>query len=177
MKNQKGFAALAAVLVVFGAVALGVGGYVAMNPEVWDERQSAASEDDMQTESTDTSDTDVTAQAEQKISIDWRFTDAGEVDNIPYTNVTVVINGAAHEVGEFQGSCHEIDGSGGIDGTGLLVGELSGVQCWFAGGGDEIGVFAHEDGGVDIMTGGLSEGVEGGAFFRGDFEVRQSLTF
>ena len=90
--------------------------------------------------------------------------------------MTAVVNGQAHNMGKFQGSCRELD-DGGIDGQGLLAGELSAVQCWFAGGGDEIGIFAHEDGGVDIMTGALSEGIEGGAFFRGDFKVQKSIEF
>lgn len=73
--------------------------------------------------------------------------------------------------------CSEVGASGGVDGQGLLAGELSATQCWFAGGGDKIGVFAHEDGGVDIMVGTLDEGSADIAPFRGDFEVRQSIEF
>lgn len=120
-----------------------------------------------------------TATANKKISIVWRFTSAdGEWnDSNPRTLVTVLINNKAYDVGVFFGSCSEIGATGGIDGKGLLVGELSAVQCWFAGGGDEIGVFAHEDGGVDILVGVLSEGDAGVPLFRGDFKMKQSIVF
>ncbi len=133
---------------------LGVIGYVAMNPQIL---QKPANES-------------------AKSSIEWRFTDAGEVDAMPHTNVMVVINGTAYDTGTFTGSCSEIGASGGVDGKGLLAGELSAAQCWFAGGGNEIGVFAHEDGGFDIMVGFLSEGEEGSGLFRGDFEVKESIS-
>lgn len=113
--------------------------------------------------------------SDSKTSIAWRFADAGEVDGIPYTAVTVVVNGAAYEMGKFNGSCSEIGAGGGIDGKGLLAGELSAVQCWFAGGGNEVGVFAHEDGGFDIMVGELSEVEEGSGMFRGDFSVKNTI--
>lgn len=61
------------------------------------------------------------------------------------------------------------------DGKGLLAGELAAAQCWFAGGGDEIGVFAHEDGGFDIMVGQLGEGEEGSGVFRGNFHIRNTI--
>lgn len=107
--------------------------------------------------------------------ITWRLEDAGETDNIPYTNVKVMVNGSTYDMGKFQGSCAEIGASGGVDGQGLLAGEISAVQCWYAGGGDEIGVFAQEDGGYDIMVGSLDEGIEGGEGFRGDFEIVHTL--
>jgi hypothetical protein len=177
MKYQKGSAALVGVLVVL-VVILGVGGgyYIAMNPSLL-QREANNSEDTEEQTTQEERDVNNAAGASQKSSIEWRFAGAGEVDNVPYTNVTVIINSIPYEVGKFQGSCSEIGASGGVDGTGLLAGELSGAQCWFAGGGDEVGVFAHEDGGFDIMVGGLSEGIEGGAFFRGDFEVRQSVQY
>lgn len=152
-------------LVVLGMLIIGVGAYyIGANPNLFEEEAI----DEPQEVTEDTS-------ANQTISIEWSFIDAGETDNIPYTDVVVIINNISYPVGSFQGSCSEIGATGGIDGKGLLAGELSGVQCWFAGGGDEIGVFAHEDGGVDIMTGALGEGVEGSAFFRGDFKVQRSI--
>lgn len=112
---------------------------------------------------------------DRDIAISWRFTSAGEVQTTPYTNVVVVINGTAHDMGKFVGSCSELGANGGIDGKGQLIGELSAAQCWFAGGGQEIGVFAHEDGGVDIMVGELGEGEEGAGIFRGNFKVKNSI--
>ena len=84
----------------------------------------------------------------------------------------VYVDGKEYVVGTFEGSCAEIGASGGVDGKGLLAGELAAAQCWFAGGGDEIGVFAHEDGGYQIMVGTLEEPIEGGAGFRGDFGIK-----
>lgn len=112
-----------------------------------------------------------------KSSIAWSFRSAGEVDGIPYTNVSVVVNGKTYDAGKYTGSCNEIGANGynGIDGKGLLIGELSAVQCWYAGGGDEIGVFAHEDGGFDILAGKLGEGEEGAGVFRGDFKSKHTI--
>jgi len=161
MKHQKGFATATVLLVLFGIIVLGGVLYVAMNPEALQTLTGGSPE----------------ANVDGKVSIAWRFTDAGVSDGIPYTSVAVVINGGAHEMGKFAGSCSEIGANGGIDGKGLLAGELSAAQCWYAGGGNEIGVFAHEDGGVDIMVGELSEGEEGAGMFRGDFSVKNSLVF
>lgn len=105
-------------------------------------------------------------------TISWAFEDVGERDFIPYTKVSVTVNGTMHTVGEFQGNCTELGATGGVDGKGLLAGELSAVQCWFAGGGDEIGVFAVEDGTLELMVGTLEEPIEGSAGFRGGFEIK-----
>ncbi len=113
--------------------------------------------------------------SQSKTSIVWKFTNAGETNAIPYTHVYVVVDGKNYDMGKFQGSCSEVGANGGIDGKGLLAGELSAAQCWFAGGGDEIGVFANEGGGYDIMVGGLSEGEEGSAMFRGDFKIKTHI--
>lgn len=111
----------------------------------------------------------------KKAEISWEFKDAGEQEHIPYTTVMVTVNGTTHEVGNFQGSCSEVGATGGVDGKGLLAGELSAAQCWFAGGGDEIGIFATEDGGLELMTGSLEEPVEGSEGFRGDFTIRSEF--
>lgn len=110
-----------------------------------------------------------------KTSITWQYKDAGELDGTPHTTVIAVINGTPYETGTFMGSCSEIGTTGGIDSRGLLAGELSATQCWFAGGGNEVGVFAHEDGGFDIMVGELSEGNPEFPFFRGNFSVKSTV--
>ncbi len=172
MKNrEKGFAATAALLVALLVIMVGIGGYVAMNPEILGERPE--NENGTNIEEIDQS--EVSAETTARIS--WRFTDAGEEDGIPYTDVTVTINDEPYTVGKFQGSCAEVGASGGVDGRGLLAGELAAAQCWFAGGGNEIGIFANEAGGIDIMVGVLDEGTAETASFRGDFEVRQTIDF
>jgi hypothetical protein len=166
MKTQQGSAAVAGIVAILVILALGVGGYMVMREDavVTDEHAGGGDE------------TTHEAAPSHKISITWQLTDAGEVDAVPHTAVTAVVNGTKYDMGTFAGSCTELN-DGGIDGAGLLTGELSAVQCWFAGGGDEIGVFANEHGGVDIMTGTLSEGDATTAFFRGDFTVRHAVTF
>ena len=160
MKNFKGFSSLATLGIVAAVIVIGGGAYYYMSLHP----QAAAPE---------------TSQANKikEPTISWAFASAGEKDNIPYTTVSVTVNGKTQKVGDYQGSCSEIGATGGVDGKGLLAGELSAVQCWFAGGGDEIGVFANEDGGVEVMVGGLSEGIEGGASFRGDFKIKEELKF
>ncbi len=108
--------------------------------------------------------------------ISWQYASQAEVDGIPYTHVTAVIDGTEYAVGAFTGSCSEIGESGGVDGKGLLAGELSATQCWFAGGGNEVGVFAHEDGGYQILVGELGEGEEGAGLFRGNFEIKIDIS-
>lgn len=148
---NKGFTVTTLLMIVVGVLVLGGIGYVAMNPGVFQ------------------------TPTDGEPVITWHFSNAGEIDAMPYTNVRVVINGTAYEMGEFVGSCSEIGANGGIDGKGLLAGELSAVQCWFAGGGNEIGVFAHEDGGFDIMVGELGEGEEGRGVFRGNFSIKNTI--
>lgn len=170
MIPSKGFTTTATILIVLGLLILGGAGYVAMNPEVLQQTAGESSQEvNVEAETT-------TASGNEPL-INWRFVSAGEVDAMPYTNVTVVVNGEAFDMGRFLGSCSEVTTDGGIDGKGLLIGELSAAQCWFAGGGNEIGVFAHEDGGAEIMVGELSEGEEGAGLFRGNFDIKHTISF
>jgi len=153
---------MAAFLVALGIAVLSGGAYVAMNPEVISKSTTQESTPDSSSVFTDT-------------SIQWHFTSAGEIDAMPYTNVAVVVEGKTYEMGKFLGSCSEIGANGGIDGKGLVAGELSAAQCYFAGGGQEIGVFAHEDGGYQIMVGELDEGSAEAPAFRGDFEIKVDI--
>jgi hypothetical protein len=162
MTHHKGFATASVLLVILILLVLGGAGYVAINPGAMQKLEG-------KTESSNA------AATSTKASISWSFTSAAEVDGIPYTNVTAVINGKSYSTGTFQGSCSEVGASGGIDGKGLLAGELAAAQCWYAGGGDEIGVFANEDGGYEIMTGALSEGDAETPGFRGDFKIKTQI--
>jgi hypothetical protein len=93
----------------------------------------------------------------------WEFKDQGEKDGIPQTQVS--FNGKV--VGTYAGSCSEM----GAEST-LLAGELSAVTCWYAGGGKEIGMFANEGGGYDIMEGDVDEGSAEEPGMRGNFVVK-----
>jgi len=168
MISSKGFGLITVVIAVAIIVALGGGAYAVTHPEAM---HPPMHEGSPAVATTSAEDASAAAAADAKIGIHWSFKDAGEKENIPYTEVS--LNGKV--VGEYQGSCAEIGASGGIDGKGLVAGELSAVQCYFAGAGDEIGVFANEDGGTEVMVGSLEEPIEGGAGSRGDFKIRTDV--
>ncbi len=179
MNTQKGFS-LIAVIALIGVLVIGGGGYIMMNPQVFQtSTQKVATDEGVQTAPGDHEEGDQPANegtnAYVRPTISWKFTAAAEVDGMPRTTVALIFNGTSHTIGTFTGSCSQISATGGIDGKGLLAGEQSAVQCWYAGGGDEIGVFAHEDGGFEVMVGGLSEGAEGAGMFRGDFSIRTDI--
>ncbi len=181
MNYHKGFAAVTALLVVLGLIVVAGGGYVALNPQVLQAPDEVKMEEGNQETGGESARQKGWIELESaqlgtaKTSISWKFDELTEVNGVPQTKVTVTINGTAHAMGTYAGSCNEIGANGGVDGKGLLAGELSAAQCWFAGSGDEIGVFAHEDGGFDVMVGELGEPIEGGVGFRGNFEVKLAL--
>lgn len=105
---------------------------------------------------------------DNKVAANWTFADKGEdAQGIPQTEVS--FNGRV--VGTYQGSCSEISGTSWQ----LLPGELSGVICWYAGGGKEVGFFANEGGGYDVMVGDLDEGSAESSPVRGNFKTAFTL--
>lgn len=113
-----------------------------------------------------------------KIVPKWGFTNVpqSQESNPPQTKVTLTLGDKTYDAGTYAGSCSEIGESGGVDGKGLLAGELSGIQCWYAGGGDEVGLFAEEDGSMTIMHGDLDEpNGEGSQGLRGNFKALMTL--
>jgi hypothetical protein len=176
MNYHKGSVAITALIIILGVLVLGGAGYVAVQQGVFENMNGEAETATSTNESVNVeTDTKVSVQAPTEVSIAWKFETMPEVDNMPQTKVTVLINGKSEFVGTYAGSCSEVGASGGVDGKGLLAGELAATQCWFAGGGDEIGVFAHEDGGYQIMVGTLEEPIEGSAGFRGDFKIKADI--
>lgn len=108
-----------------------------------------------------------------KHSVTWKFETVAEAkdDGTPQkTNVTVTWDGSSHDGGTYEGSCAEIDGSNGT----LQDGEVSAALCWFAGAGDEIGVF-EENGGYVLKHGEQQEPSGEGAGFRGNFKTLITL--
>jgi hypothetical protein len=181
MKNNGGFISIVVLAGLFGLLVLGGAGYVVLNPQILEKIsvQTTPADDGVQAEPGDHAEVEHAANegaaVDAKTAINWRFESAPEVDGIPQTKVVVNVNGDYHDAGTFEGSCAEVGATGGVDGKGLLAGELSAAQCWYAGGGNEIGIFAHEDGGYEVMVGELSEGDAETAPFRGDFEVKASI--
>lgn len=104
-----------------------------------------------------------------KVGFSWNITELGEhasAPGIPRTGVTLTSGGKTYPIGEFNGSCAEIDGTSWP----LVEGEKTGVICWWAGGGDEVGVF-EENGKLVIKVGQLDEGSAEIPGFRGDFRT------
>lgn len=70
----------------------------------------------------------------------WNFENMGEdTTGMPSTKVSVTIQQNTYPVGTYQGSCSIKDSSN------LATDELSGVLCWYAGAGDEVGVYREGD--------------------------------
>jgi hypothetical protein len=108
-----------------------------------------------------------------KHAVSWKFETVAEAkdDGTPQkTKVTVTWDGTSHDAGTYEGSCAEIDGSNGS----LSDGEVSGALCWFAGAGDEIGVFS-ENGAFVLKHGEQQEPSGEGEGFRGNFKTLLSL--
>lgn len=104
----------------------------------------------------------------------WKTTSLGSDDmtSAPLTRVTLVDThtGKSHDAGIQSGSCAVIEQSAWK----LLDQEISGVICWWAGGGTEIGVFQEGDA-LRIKTGLVEEGTAETAGSRGGFKTMFSL--
>jgi hypothetical protein len=102
----------------------------------------------------------------------WTFKDKGEEagTGAPLTEVSLTYGNITKVVGTYQGSCAVIDGATWK----LLVGEKSGVICWFAGGGSEIGIF-DENGKTVLKVGGVEEGDAETPGSRAQFRTVMSL--
>jgi hypothetical protein len=96
----------------------------------------------------------------------WRFTQWGQGD-VPQTQVTLVEGGKSHIIGTYDGSCAAMQDD-------YLEYEVSKVICWFAGGGNEIGVF-EEPGQIVVRVGEVDEGASGIPGFRGNFILAKVL--
>jgi hypothetical protein len=152
MKSSRGLSVLPTLLVLAILVAAGVGGYMYMH----------------KTPATTAGPAPLPPAPTAPV-ITWAYLEASSTDPaMPMTKVSAVIDGNGYTVGTFAGSCTAIDSSGGIDGKGLQPNEIAATQCWFAGGGDEIGVF-QENGKLVIKKGELGEGDAKHPPFRGNF--------
>ena len=101
-------------------------------------------------------------------TLEWVTEDAGTDESIaaPFTKVSLKVAGVEREIGTYLGSCFEIAGSSWT----LAENEKTGVICWFAGGGKEIGVF-EEEGKLVVKTGDVEEGTAEGSGFRGNYQT------
>jgi len=74
-----------------------------------------------------------------KEDINWTFTEKIESDgfNPPQNEVTLQIKDKKYIAGIYEGSCS-------VTNTKLLINQISGAICWWAGGGVELGVFIQD---------------------------------
>lgn len=99
----------------------------------------------------------------------WTFNEKPEKMGMPQTEVVLTVNGTDHILGTFDGSCQEVpEGKTGIFSEPADQNEISRVQCWAGGGGNEIGVF-QEDEDFVVKSGELGEGDAENPPFRGNF--------
>ncbi len=72
-------------------------------------------------------------------ALTWSFTteDADGID-APKTTVLLQIDTQKYTVGTYAGTCFDRHRDEMGDG------EISGVRCWWAGGGDDVGVFSEQ---------------------------------
>jgi hypothetical protein len=117
--------------------------------------------------------------APEKVSIpsshpafSWSFSAAGEDErfNAPLTRVMLVWGGNRHDLGVYMGTCAEFD----TYNDDLQDGEITGALCWWAGAGDELGVFYEKDGYV-VKRGEQQEPSAEDQGFRGNFTVLKAL--
>ena len=95
----------------------------------------------------------------------WKIEELGEDQDLaPLSFLELEVKGKIYDLGNFRGNCFVIEESEWE----LLENELSGVICWWAGGGEEVGLF-EKNGALEIWKGKLEEGGEDGGTFRGDF--------
>lgn len=109
---------------------------------------------------------------EASAGLEWLISDrdAFAESGAPLTSVTLRANGVQRNIGTYEGTCFVIEGSAWQ----LLPGEKSGVICWWAGGGTEIGVF-EENGKLVVKTGDVDEGTAEGGGVRGNFTALLAL--
>lgn len=103
--------------------------------------------------------------------ISWNFTDNGydEAKYADTTKVTLTVDGVSHDVGVYLGTCNELSGTERTDGA------LSAVLCWFAGGGDEIGVFVEEAEQLVVKKREVQEPTAETPEFKGEFSTLLAL--
>ncbi len=101
---------------------------------------------------------------------------APDAQGLPRTTVGIKVNnGVSQVVGTYLGSCHELAaGEVGVLSEKADANEISRVQCWFAGSGDEIGLFKGDDKTL-VKVGELGEGTADEPAFRGNFKTVLTL--
>ncbi len=103
-------------------------------------------------------------QSSSSVDVSWSFQEKTPepVTGAPLVQVTTTINGTDYDAGTYNGTCIKIEKEN------LPGDEVAGVVCWWAGAGDEVGVFTEGEK-LIVKHGEIQEGDEGAAPFRGNF--------
>lgn len=103
-------------------------------------------------------------QSDSAPDVSWAFQEKTPepTTGTPVVQVTATINGTEYDAGTYNGSCIEIEKAN------LPNNETAGIVCWWAGSGDEVGVFM-EDGKLIVKHGEIQEGDESTLPSRGNF--------
>ena len=114
-------------------------------------------------------------QLSGKIVPRWSFESvqsSNEAD-IPTTKVTLAIGDKMYDAGTYQGTCAEV-GEGASASLPLQENEVSAAFCYYAGAGDEIGIFSEGNRYV-LKHGEYQEPSGEGGEFRGNLTTILSL--
>lgn len=98
--------------------------------------------------------------------VEWSFDEVekNESTGLPQTKVTAKVHGEKYDAGTYSGTCVERKKEE------LLEGQISGVLCYAAGFGDEVGVFKDARD-YTLQVGEVQEPSAEGPEFRGNFRV------
>lgn len=109
----------------------------------------------------------------------WIFTEAKPKNDIPQTSVTVDINSRKIPLGTYEGSCsisvdkeHQANSSERL----LPKGSISGVVCWYAGGGISIDMFDNGKT-ISIKKATIDEGTAEGGGGYGPYETIVDINY
>jgi hypothetical protein len=115
------------------------------------------------------------ASSQGKVVFAWTFESQGEDPDThaEMTKVTLTQGDKTYDAGTYQGTCAEV-GEGASASLPLQENEVSAAFCYFAGAGDEIGVF-REGNGYVLKHGEYQEPSGEGGEFRGNLTTLISL--
>lgn len=99
--------------------------------------------------------------------VEWDFKDNGydESKFANTTTVTLTVDGTSHDVGTYLGSCSELSESERPEGA------IAASLCWFAGVGDEIGLYINETDQLVVQKREIGEPTAESPEFRGSLET------
>jgi hypothetical protein len=114
-------------------------------------------------------------QQSGKIVPKWSFESQPQQNeaDAPRTKVTLTLGDKTYDAGTYEGTCSEV-GEGASASLPLQENEVAAAFCYYAGAGDEIGIFSEGNGYV-LKHGEYQEPSGEGAEFRGNLTTLVNL--